>query len=196
MIPHISFNKNIYANACIALIISIMISIPGCDGKNNFEGKETARKNTSLCNDVLNSTMVQDSNFASFEFLNGYWAWSSTLRCKQGGTLYTDSLLNIAKDTYLCVNYPMVRFSTINSFGIEIYEYGRLDSLRWREKIPKGHDRRLKTTGLECNFHMDRDSVASFTIQLPNAEYVFEYIDDDTIGFFYDSYFFVLAKMK
>ena len=178
-----------YIATTLLMIICLFLLI-GCDSMDQRKGGNQQDSTRSLCGDFPSMS----HHFNDFHFLDGQWHCSDILKC-QGGSLYTDSLLQIARSSYLCAQLPHARFSTVNSFGIQVYESGIIDMIQWEKSIINDGNHRISGS-LRCDYQMNRKEVRRFSMHFPNNEQWFEYIADDTIGFFYDSYFFILTKDK
>lgn len=184
-----------------AIIALFFVTNCSCMKTESNSRKKEPEKSAAVMLDCSHERMGADTGNIpqEFSFLNGQWHCVDTIHCG-GGTLYKDSILSLYKTFGFCFDLPYASHHFINSFGIETDSKGRIDSLTWFEDIridnpPEdwGHYD-MRATGIACGYHAERSHLKLIGVWLPNDMYVMEYISDDTLGYFYDSYFFVMAK--
>lgn len=195
------FRKHAYRFFLLTVTWAALASSSSCTKNDNNNRKKEHGEFETVTLDCSHEHMEADTGKLpqEFSFLNGQWHCVDTIHCG-GGTLYKDSILSLYKTFGFCFDLPYASHHFINSFGIETDSKGRIDSLTWFRDIrvdnpPEGwghHD--MRATGIACGYHIERSRLKTIGVWLPNDMYVLEYISDDTLGYFYDSYFFIMAK--
>ena len=178
---------------CHNFVYLVLILTIGCAPKTEDKDAEVPITKSSPCSE----SMFQQKSLSvnkDFLFLNGSWQCSNIIKCRRS-SLYNDSLLAIAKNSYLCAQLPYIKFYTVNSFGSETYQFSEVDTVKWEKSILRGDDRLVRGS-FTCDFRMDRPEAKRFSVNFPNSSYWFEYISPDTITYMYDNFLFVFTKVQ
>ena len=131
------------------------------------------------------------------EFINGVWIVDSVIFF-YGKKQYDDMLYKNAVDSSrLEVHYPCGYFLQINAY-YKTESSGTIDSLYTEERISGGEqsaDEHLKGTSYYYGYEDERTSVNMIVLKFGAAEYYFERLSNDRIGYFFAGSYFIFRKI-